>query len=109
MSEWIKNKPYVAEDGIHTPCNEYSQSGTGSMYKLAIPRDIFIEAYEKFCKSVSLPSRDEYFKKSINKSPALYKCPKCGGNVRRDNSCCLTTYPPQYRYTCDDCDYYEMI
>lgn len=109
MSEWIKNKPYVGEDGIYTPCNEYSQSGKGSMYRLSIPREIFIEAYEKFCKSSNLPSRDEYLSQSINRSPALYRCPKCGGNVRKDTSFCLTTYPPKYRYECDDCDYYEII
>ena len=109
MSEWIKNKPYVGEDGIYEPCVEYTEAGTTSTYKLSIPKEIFIEAYEKFCSPVTLPSRDEYLKKSINKSPALYKCPKCGGNVRRDNSCCLTTYPPMYRYECDDCDYYEVM
>ena len=33
-------------------------------------------------------------------------CPKCGGHrVVMDVSCVLTTYPPQYRYECLDCEH----
>ena len=31
-------------------------------------------------------------------------CPKCGSiHTEMDESCALTTYPPQYRYECLDC------
>ena len=31
------------------------------------------------------------------------KCPKCGEPIYKDLSIVLTTYPPQYRYTCLKC------
>ena len=113
MAEWIKNKPYVGEDGIYEPCVEYTEKGTASSYKLIIPKEIFIEAFEKFCKHQDLPSEEEYVKLyrpqlcfALNeKSEPKYKCPECGGIIRRCEGCVLTTYPPQYRYECDDCDY----
>lgn len=113
MSEWVKNKPYVDENGIYTPCNDYSQSGKGCMYKLAIPREIFIEAFEKFCRHQDLPTEEEYVKLyrpqmdlELNiKSEPKYRCPKCNGIVRKCVGFALTTYPPEYRYECDDCDY----
>lgn len=58
----------------------------------------------------SLPTKDEYIKRKkyspINSgwSEPKFKCDECGGNVRRDNSIILTTFPPLYRYVCEDCD-----
>ena len=43
MSEWVKNKPYVGEDGIYEPCTAYSESGKGTQYRLVIPKEIFIK------------------------------------------------------------------
>ena len=113
MKEWIKNKPYVDEDGIYEPCCEYTQEGIASNYKLIIPKEIFIEAFEKFCKNRDLPSEEEYVKLhrpqmdlELNiKSEPKYRCPKCSGIMRKCCDFALTTYPPQYRYECDDCDY----
>ena len=45
MTKWIKNKPYVGEDGIYEPCVEYTEEGTASNYKLSIPKEVFIEAF----------------------------------------------------------------
>lgn len=42
------------------------------------------------------------------KSEPLYQCEKCGGDVRQDSSICYTSYPPKYRYVCDDCGYEEV-
>ena len=39
------------------------------------------------------------------KSEPKFRCPKCGGIVRKCVDFCLTTFPPQYRYDCDDCEY----
>lgn len=36
-------------------------------------------------------------------SEPKFKCPKCGGNVRKNLSIVLTSYPPQYRYDCEKC------
>lgn len=43
------------------------------------------------------------------KSKPLYKCPKCGGDVRRNDKIVLASYPPKRRYECDDCEYYEVF
>ena len=113
MIEWVKNKPYVGEDGIYEPCVEYTEKGTASNYKLSIPKEVFIEAFEKFCKHRDLPDEEEYVKLyrpqmdlELNiKSEPKYRCPKCSGIMRKCCDFVLTTYPPQYRYECDDCDY----
>lgn len=47
-------------------------------------------------------------------SKALYDCPKCGrGKMHKDllHCRCLTSFPPQYRYTyiCDMCSYSEEL
>ena len=113
MTEWVKNKPYVGENGIYEPCAAYSESGKGTEYRLSIPKEVFIEAFEKFCKHRDLPDEEEYVKLyrpqmdlALNiKSEPKYRCPKCGGIMRKCCDFVLTTYPPQYRYECDDCDY----
>ena len=60
MSEWIKNEPYVGEDGIYTPLTAYTPKGTCSNYQKLIPKEIFVEAFEKFCKNRDLPDEEEY-------------------------------------------------
>lgn len=47
---YIKQEPYVDDKGIWVPYHEYVQEGCSSNYKLAITREIFIEAYNKFIK-----------------------------------------------------------
>ena len=114
MNEWVKNKPYVGEDGIYEPCVEYTEKGTAPNYKLSIPKEVFIEAFNKYCKHQDLPSEEEYVKMYrpqmdldlLNiKSEPKYRCPKCSGIMRKRIDFSLQTFPPQYRYECDDCDY----
>lgn len=59
----------------------------------------------------NLPSKENY-KESISYqtlgySKPLYKCEKCGGGMRRYEGMVLTSYPVQYRYTCEKCGYNE--
>lgn len=111
--EYILNKAEVREDGIYTPLTAYTQKGTSSHYQKLIPKEVFIEAFEKFCKHRDLPDEEVYVKLyrpqmdlELNiKSEPKYRCPKCSGIVRKCVDFVLTTYPPQYRYECDDCDY----
>ncbi len=57
----------------------------------------------------SLPTKDEYIKRKdtiINSSgwsEPKFKCDDCGGNVRKDNTIVLATFPPVYRYVCENC------
>ena len=62
-----------------------------------------------------LPTRDGYIQNrnrilSINDKP-LYKCPKCGSGVRRDDSVIYTSNPPKYKYECENpnCGFIEYL
>lgn len=48
--KYIKQKPYVGDDGIYCPVNEYVQEGCASAYRLIISKELFIEAYNKWIK-----------------------------------------------------------
>lgn len=50
-NNWIKQEHRVFEDGIYAPCEEYALEGN-EFYKLVIPREIFIEAYNKWIAPV---------------------------------------------------------
>ena len=59
------------------------------------------------------PSADEY-RESIGMpyyppewSEPKYICPKCGGGMCRNEMVVLTSYPPQYEYSCNKCGYVE--
>ena len=113
-SEWIKQEPYIDDTGYYTPVNAYALAGTASAYKLAISKEHFIECYTKWIKDdceTTLPDLDEYIDqnnhqlKFPDKSEPRFKCPKCGGNVRKVLGVALLTYPAKYRYECDDCEY----
>ena len=112
-TEYVLNEPELREDGIYVPLTQYTQKGTKSHYQKLIPKDVFIEAFHKWCKHGDLPDEEEYVKLyrpqmdlDLNiKSEPKFRCPKCRGIVRKCVSFCLTTYPPQYRYECDDCEY----
>ena len=67
----------------------------------------------------NLPSLENYIKDNhhIQKqvsgmlqdySEPKYKCPKCGGNVRKNLTMVLTSIPPKYRYECDKCDHVDF-
>lgn len=40
-----------------------------------------------------------------NREITEIKCPKCGQPLYRRTDIVLTSYPPQYRYECDNCDW----
>lgn len=47
---YIKQNPYVGEDGIYYPYNEYVPEGYASEYRRILTKEIFIEAYNKWIK-----------------------------------------------------------
>lgn len=69
-----------------------------------------------------MQTREEYIKSLIQKTTNLYgrsepkyKCPHCGGNVRKVlyNNMRVTSYEnetkTEFLYECDDCNYNEYI
>ena len=49
--KYVKQYPYVGEDGIYVPCQEYAQEGYG-FHHLLISKEMFVEAYNKWIKGV---------------------------------------------------------
>lgn len=47
---YVKQNPYVGEDGIYVPCEEYVRKGYASTYKCILTKDMFVEAYNKWIK-----------------------------------------------------------
>lgn len=48
---YVEQKPYVGEDGIYIPLEQYVPEGFVSNYKCIITKEIFIEAYNKWIKN----------------------------------------------------------
>lgn len=84
-----------------------------AMALVSIPSDITFATTDIEKKEKKLPSYDEYKKgphshhlcgiSGSKYSEPLFKCPVCGGEVRRDESIVLTTIPPKCKYKCDIC------
>ena len=55
-TEYVLNEPEVREDGIYTPLSSYTPKGTCSNYQKLIPKEIFIEAFDKWCRHKDLPN-----------------------------------------------------
>lgn len=52
MSElYIKQEPYVGEDGIYIPLQAYVPEGCSCVYKCVMTKEMFIEAYNKWIKN----------------------------------------------------------
>ena len=49
---YIKQYPYVGDDGIYIPCEEYVEEGCSSAYKCILTKEMFIEAYNKWIKEL---------------------------------------------------------
>ena len=47
---WVKQEPYVSEDGIYIPIEEYVPEGCTGIYKKLISKELCIEAYNKWIK-----------------------------------------------------------
>lgn len=46
---WVKQYPYITEDGIYMPTQEYAPEGIG-IHKLVLTKELFVEAYNKWIK-----------------------------------------------------------
>lgn len=67
---YIKQEPYVGENGIYVPVNEYVPEGSASMYKCVMTKKMFVEAYEKWIES----ERDTYVSSNNNDDDADCWC-----------------------------------
>lgn len=47
---YIKQNPYIGEDGIYVPCEPYVREGCASAYKCILTKELFVEAYNKWIK-----------------------------------------------------------
>ena len=111
--KYIKQKPYVDDTGYYVPMVAYCEEGTASTYQCAITKEDFIKCYTTWIETKELPTLEEY-RDMVNKPPQTlsepkFKCPHCGGNVRKDLTTTFLTYPPTYAYSCDDCDFSIML
>lgn len=50
LREYVRNTPYIDDEGIWVPCHSCTPKGTASAYKMLISKDLFIEAYNKWIK-----------------------------------------------------------
>lgn len=48
--KYVKQEPYVNDEGIWVPCNEYVPDGCASNYRLVMTKEMFVEAYNKWIK-----------------------------------------------------------
>ena len=47
---YIKQEPYVDDEGIWMPCQTYVPEGCASNYKLVMSKEMFVGAYNKWIK-----------------------------------------------------------
>ena len=48
FGEWRKTEPYIGEDGIYIPLQEYVYEGTSTMYELFMTKELFQEAFKEY-------------------------------------------------------------
>jgi hypothetical protein len=46
----VKHEPYVDDEGVWYPCEEYTPEWMDTNYKLVISKKMFVEAYNKWIK-----------------------------------------------------------
>ena len=51
---YVKQNPYVDDNGIWMPYQEYVPEGCASAYKLVMSKEMFVEAYNKWIKNADL-------------------------------------------------------
>lgn len=51
LVEYVKQYPYVDDEGIFVPVYEYAPEGTASNYRMIISKELFVEAYNKWIKN----------------------------------------------------------
>ena len=47
---YVKQEPFVGENGIYMPDNEYVREDCAGYYKMVLTREMFVEAYNKWIK-----------------------------------------------------------
>ena len=50
VPKYIKQEPYIDNDGVWEPCEPYVPEGCASKYRLVMSKDMFVEAYNKWIK-----------------------------------------------------------
>lgn len=48
---YIKQEPYIDNEGIWIPVQEYVPEGYASTYRCLITKELFVEAYNKWIKN----------------------------------------------------------
>ena len=48
---YVKQEPYVGEDGIYIPLQPYAPVGCSSAYECVMTKEMFVEAYNKWIKN----------------------------------------------------------
>ena len=51
QKKYIKQEPYIDDNAIYIPCEEYVPEGCASIYKALITKELFVEAYSKWIKT----------------------------------------------------------
>ncbi len=46
--KYVQQFPFVDDDGIYVPVNEYAPEGCASNYRCIITKELFVEAYNKW-------------------------------------------------------------
>lgn len=52
LDYYVKQEPFVGEDGIYIPVVQYAKEGCG-VYNQVISKELFVEAYNKWIKEAS--------------------------------------------------------
>lgn len=47
---YVKQEPYINDEGLWIPCEDYVLEGCESMYRMVFPKELFVEAYNKWIK-----------------------------------------------------------
>lgn len=47
---YVKQFPFVDDEGIYVPLNEYAPEGCASDYKCIMTKEMFVDAYNKWIK-----------------------------------------------------------
>jgi hypothetical protein len=55
---YIKQYPYVDDQGIYIPVNEYVLEGEATLYRLVLSTEMFVEAYNKWIKGDTENEKD---------------------------------------------------
>lgn len=49
--KYVQQFPFVDDEGIYVPIDEYAPEGCASTYRCIITKELFVEAYNKWIKN----------------------------------------------------------